>query len=69
MDIVDDHGPNGLTAVGLLEQIARQRRSSDFGNVLMLAKRGDLILIETAKVDAVLQRNHANAPAENYMLC
>ena len=59
MDIVDDHRPNGLTAVGLLEQIARQRCSSDLGNVFMLAKRGDLILIETAKVEAVLQRNHA----------
>jgi hypothetical protein len=58
MDVVSDHGSNGFTAVRLLQQIGRQSGSSDFRDVLMLADRGDLTLVKTAKVDAILQRNH-----------
>ena len=55
MDVVNDHLPNGSTAVGLLQQIARQGRSRHFGDVLVLADRGHLVLFETAKPDTIFQ--------------
>jgi hypothetical protein len=39
----------------LLQQIAGERGRSYFRDMLMFADGGDLVLIETAKVDAVLQ--------------
>ena len=37
MNVVNDHGPNGCAAIGLLQQIVRQGGSRDFRNVLVLA--------------------------------
>jgi hypothetical protein len=62
--IVDDHCSNGLTAVRLLQQIASQRGGGYFRDVLMLADRGDLDLVETAKADAILHRNHGGHPTK-----
>jgi hypothetical protein len=53
VNIVDDHGSNGLAAVRLMQQVARQRGGGYFRNVLMLADRGDLLLVETAKADTI----------------
>src|SRR6516225_6627065 len=59
-DVVNDHRPDGFAAVRLPEQIAGQCGRSNFGDVLMLADCGNFILVETAKIDAVLQRNHGS---------
>ena len=47
VNIVDDHCSNGFTAVRLLQQITGERGSRYFRDVLMLADRGDLLLVET----------------------
>ena len=41
VNVVDDHGSNGLPAMGLRQQVVRQCGRSYFGNVLMLADRSD----------------------------
>jgi hypothetical protein len=62
VDVIDDHAPNGLAAVRLMQEVARQSGRGDFGDMLMLADRGNLILVQTTKVNAILQRNHAYTP-------
>jgi hypothetical protein len=57
-DIIDDHPPNGLTAVRLVQQVVCQGGRDYFGHMLVFADCSDFILVETAKVDAVLQRDH-----------
>jgi hypothetical protein len=58
MNILDDHVPDGLTAVRLIQQITGQSCSGDVWYVLMFADRGNFIRVQAAKVDAVLQRDH-----------
>jgi hypothetical protein len=58
VNIVNDHGSDRFAAMGLRQQIARQSGSSYVRDVLVLANRCDFILIETAKAEAVFQRNH-----------
>jgi hypothetical protein len=57
-DIIDDHRPNGLAAVRLVKQVICERGSGYLRHMLMLADRSDFFLVETAKVDTILQRNH-----------
>ena len=58
MNVVNDHGPNGCAAIGLLQQIVRQGGSRNFRNVLVLADGGDFVFVQSAKGDAILQRDH-----------
>jgi hypothetical protein len=58
-DVIDDHHPNSLAAVWLVQQVIRQSGRGYFGHMFMFADRRDFILVETAKVHTVLQRDHA----------
>jgi hypothetical protein len=53
VNVVDDHGSDGLAAMGLRQQVVRQCGRSYFGNVLMLADRSDLVLVETAQANTI----------------
>jgi hypothetical protein len=55
VNIVDDHCSNDFPAMRLLQQIAGEGRSGYLGNVLMFTDGGNLVLIEAAKVHAILQ--------------
>ena len=55
VNIFDDHCSNGFAAMRLLQQIAGKRGSGYFRDVLVLADREDLPLIETTKADAIFQ--------------
>ena len=37
VDVVDDHPPNGLAAVRLMQEVVCQSRRGDFRDMLMLA--------------------------------
>jgi len=62
VNVVDDHAPNGLASVRLMQEVPCQSGRGDFGDMLMLANCGNLILVQTTKVNAILQRNHGYAP-------
>ena len=54
-----------------LSQIGGKRRRRDIGKMLMLANCGDLICIESAHSNAVLERNHGMSSSlifENYIV-
>ena len=55
VNVVDDHGSDGFAAMALRQQIVCQCGRSDFGDVLMLADRSDLVLVETAQSNTILQ--------------
>ena len=52
VNVVNDHGPDGFAAMGLLQQIVCQGGGRDFRNVFVLADSGDFIFIQSAKGDA-----------------
>ena len=55
MNVVNDHGPNGCAAIGLLQPIVRQGGSRNFRNVLVLADGVvDFVLVQSRKGDAIL---------------
>ena len=58
VNVVSDHGPDGFPAMRLFQQIVCQGGGRNFRNVLMLADGGDFVFVQSAKGDAVLQRNH-----------
>ena len=58
VNVVNDHGPDSFAAMGLLQQIICQGGSRDFRNVLVLADGGDFVFVQSAKGDAILQRDH-----------
>ena len=55
VNFINDHGSDGFAAMGLRQQIVRQCGRSDFGDVLMLADCGNLVLVEAAQADAIFQ--------------
>jgi len=55
VNVINDHGSDGFAAMGLRQQVVRQCGRSHFGDVLMLADRSDLLLVETAQADAISQ--------------
>src|SRR6266550_3787201 len=58
VNVVSDHGPYGFPAMGLLQQVVCQGGGRDFRNVLVLADGGDFVFVQSAKGDAILQRDH-----------
>src|SRR6476646_10310184 len=58
MNVVNDHGPDGFAAMGLPQQIVRQGGCRDFRNMFVLANGGDFIFVQSAKGDAIVQRDH-----------
>jgi hypothetical protein len=55
VNVGNDHSSNGFAAVRLLQQIIRQAGCSYFGDVFVLADRSNLVLVETAKANAIFQ--------------
>jgi hypothetical protein len=55
VNIVDDHCSDDFAAMRLVQQIAGERGGSYFRDVLMFTDGGNLVLIEAAKVHAILQ--------------
>jgi hypothetical protein len=58
VNVVNNHGSDGFSAMGLRQQIVRQSGCSYIGDVFMLADRSDLVLIETTQADAIFQLDH-----------
>lgn len=58
VNVVNDHSPDGFAAMGLLQQIVCQGGGRDFRNVLVLADSGHFVFVQSAKGDAILQRDH-----------
>jgi hypothetical protein len=54
VDVINDHLADSLATTRLFQQIAPQCCSGYLGDVLVLADRGYLILVEPTKADAVL---------------
>jgi hypothetical protein len=52
MNVLNDHGPDGFCAMGLLQQIVCQRGGRDFRNVLVLADSIDFVSVQSGKGDA-----------------
>lgn len=57
-NVINDHCSDGFAAVRLLQQVAGERGSRYFRDMLVLADRGDFVLVETAHADTIFQRNH-----------
>ena len=55
VNIVNDHAANLLAAMGVRDEIVGQGRRRDFRNMFMLRDCSNLLLIETAKANAVFQ--------------
>jgi hypothetical protein len=58
VNVVNDHSPDRFPAMGLLQQVVCQGGGRDFRNVLVLADGGDFVFVQSAKGDAILQRDH-----------
>jgi hypothetical protein len=48
VNVVSDHGPDGFSATGLLQQIVCQGGGRDFRDVLVLADGGDFVFVQSA---------------------
>ena len=54
-DIIADHVSNCLAAMAFVQEITRQRRRRDLGDVLMFRDRQHLGLRQSAQADAIFE--------------
>ena len=57
-DVIHNHIPYRFDSVFLAHKVAREGTCGNFGQVLVLGYGKDFVFGQTAKPDAVLQRNH-----------
>jgi hypothetical protein len=68
-DILDDHLMDLLRATPLLQQVFGKRSSRDLGNMLVLREREHLSLSQSAKCNAIFERDHGTHQQSNCPLC
>jgi hypothetical protein len=62
VNIINDHGADFFSTMWLLQKIVSLSRGCDCWNMLMLPNSSHFIFTESAKSDAVFQRDHDVLP-------